>query len=61
MDHAEHAGAAGVPSGVIDALRQRGIEAGGFPPPYDLVAKALASTLAWKDVSPPPGVLRPFE
>jgi 4-carboxymuconolactone decarboxylase len=50
MDHVERARAAGVPSEVIDALRQRGIGAGGFPPPYDLAARALASTLAWKDV-----------
>ncbi len=51
MDHEAHARAAGVPSSVIDALRQTGIAAAAFPPPYDLVAKALRSTLAWKDVA----------
>ena len=50
IDHEAHARAAGVPSSVIEALRERGIGEGAFPAPYDLVAKALASTLVWKEV-----------
>ncbi len=50
IDHEAHARAAGVPPSVIDALREKGIATGGFPPPYDLVARALVSTLSWKNV-----------
>jgi 4-carboxymuconolactone decarboxylase len=50
LDHVEHARAAGVPSSVIDTLRERGAGEGAFPAPYDLVTRALASTLVWKEV-----------
>jgi 4-carboxymuconolactone decarboxylase len=50
IDHVEHARTAGVPSSVIDALQKSGVAHGEFPAPYDLVAKVLASALAWKDV-----------
>jgi 4-carboxymuconolactone decarboxylase len=50
IDHEAHARAAGVPPAVIDVLREKGIAAGVFPPPYEVVAKVLAATLIWKDV-----------
>lgn len=50
IDHEAQARAAGVPSSVIDALREKGIAAGAFPPPYHVVAKALGSTLVWRDI-----------
>ena len=50
VDHEKHARAAGVPPSVIDALREKGVTAGGFPPPFDVVAKALGATLVWRDV-----------
>jgi 4-carboxymuconolactone decarboxylase len=50
IDHVKHAEAAGVPLPVIDALKQDGVLDGAFPAPYDLVAKVLAVTLAWKDI-----------
>ena len=50
IDHEAQARAAGVPSSVIDALREKGIAARAFPPPYHVVAKALGSTLVWRDI-----------
>jgi len=50
VDHIQHAEAAGVPSSLIGAL-QRGEDVGACAaPPYDLVARLLASTLAFQDI-----------
>lgn len=50
IDHVAHARAAGVPDSVIDALKNSADLAEISLPPYDLAAKVLASTLAWKNV-----------
>ncbi|WP_036260769.1 carboxymuconolactone decarboxylase family protein [Methylocapsa aurea] len=50
IDHVEHAEAAGVPASVIAALQKDGLMVGAFAAPYDLAAKVLAATLAWKDI-----------
>ena len=50
IDHVQHAEAAGVPASVIATLQQEGLREGAFPAPYDLAAKVLAATSAWKDI-----------
>ncbi|MEF3366756.1 carboxymuconolactone decarboxylase family protein [Methylocystis sp. 9N] len=50
IDHVHHARAAGVPDSVIDALQSAADLTEITLAPYDLAAKILASTLAWKNV-----------
>ncbi|SFK48263.1 carboxymuconolactone decarboxylase [Methylocapsa palsarum] len=50
IDHVRHAEAAGVPAAVIGALQEHGLEGGVFAAHYDLAAKVLAATLAWRDI-----------
>jgi 4-carboxymuconolactone decarboxylase len=50
IDHVRHAEAAGVPAAVISALQEHGLGQGDFAAPYDLAAKVLAATLAWRDI-----------
>ncbi len=50
IDHVEHAQAAGVPSSIISALQKDEDLENISLPPYDVVAKVLASTLSWKNV-----------
>lgn len=52
-DHLAHARAAGIPEEVIGLLREGGIAAGGFAPPYALVARVLAHTLVWQNLPEP--------
>ncbi len=51
QDHVGHARAAGVPDDVIELLQTCGLADAPFPVPYELVARILASTLPWKDIS----------
>ena len=50
IDHIEHAEAAGVPSSIVSALQEDEDLENISLPPYDVVAKVLASTLSWKNV-----------
>lgn len=50
IDHIEHAEAAGVPSSIVRALQEDEDLENISLPPYDVVAKVLASTLSWKNV-----------
>jgi 4-carboxymuconolactone decarboxylase len=52
IDHVAHAEAAGVPASVIETLQRNGLQNGVFDAPYDLAAKVLAETLAWRDIPP---------
>jgi len=50
IDHIRHAEAAGVPSSLIDALRQ-GEDVSAFAPaPFDIVSKTLEATLSWQNI-----------
>ncbi|NVO12523.1 MAG: carboxymuconolactone decarboxylase family protein [Rhodoplanes sp.] len=48
QDHVQHARAAGLPDGVIDAVGSGGTDA--LPDPYRLLSAILAKTLTWQEV-----------
>jgi len=50
VDHVAHATAAGVPDAVIAAVRGHGPAGGSFPAPYDVAARVLVHTLAWRSI-----------
>lgn len=50
VDHIRHAEAAGVPPSLIDALQRGEDVTACAPPPYDLVAQLLASTLSFQNI-----------
>jgi 4-carboxymuconolactone decarboxylase len=49
-DHIDHAIEAGVPSVVIQGLKEKGVFVGDFPFPYKAAAMVLNSTLTYKNI-----------